>query len=228
MIPGARATRWVLASWLSSLWGSACGGSLPTLKPLGPVDHARTLALCPHVFPRAPWQATQVIEAQMPLGHGGSFLGAIRAEPGLADFRMLLMTQEGFVLFDAHYRRGRIRVFRAVPPLDSEEFGRGMAADVRLLLFPPAGSPSLVGLSPEGYPTCRYRDHRQVVDVELTGREQARLSRFEEETLARVATMSAIDQRGFAHEAWLESQGTVGYRLHLTLLQVEPGARPAR
>jgi hypothetical protein len=180
------------------------------------------LPLCAKVFPRAPWRATQVIEAEMPLGNGGSFLGAIAAEPGPAGFRMLLMTQEGFVLFDARYRQGRIAVLRAVPPLDSKEFGRGMAADVRLLLFPPDGSLSRVGLSPEGHPTCRYRDHGQVVDVELTGPAQARVSRFEDESLVRVARLSAIDRTGFAHEAWLESKGMVRYELHLTLLEVEP------
>jgi hypothetical protein len=158
----------------------------------------------------------------MPLGNEGSFIGVVAAGPGPDAFRSLLLTQEGFVLFDARYDAGRVEVLRALPPLDPQGFGRGMTGDVRLLLFPPAGDLIEVGTTSRGERACRWRNGKETVEVALAGAAKARLSRWDDGSLVREAVLSEIDQRGFARHARLETKGMVGYSLSLELLDVEP------
>ena len=200
---------------------SACRAGPGALSPLLPPARTEAVEQCRAVFPRGQWRATHVVEARMPLGHEGSFIGAVAAGPGPDAFRSLLMTQEGFVLFDARYDAGRVEVLRALPPLDPVGFGRGMTGDVRLLLFPPAGDLVEVGMTPRGERACRWRNGKQTVEVALTGAAEARLSRWDDGSLVREAVLSGIDRRGFARHARLETQGVVGYSLTLELLEVE-------
>jgi hypothetical protein len=200
---------------------SACRAGPAALSPLAAQARAEAVEQCRAVFPRGQWRATHVVEARMPLGNEGSFIGVVAAGPGTDAFRSLLMTQEGFVLFDARYRAGGIEVLRALPPLDPQGFGRGMTGDVRLLLFPPAGELVEVGKTREGQPACRWLKGKETVEVALTGAGKARLSRWDDGSLAREAELSEIDRRGFARHARLETKGMVGYSLSLDLLDVE-------
>jgi hypothetical protein len=190
--------------------------------PLGPGERAQAVQQCLSVFPRGRWRATQVIEAKLPLGNEGSFIGVVAAGPGARDFRALLMTQEGFVLFDARYRAGHVEVLRVLPPLDPEGFGRGMTGDVRLMSFPPSGKLVEVGASSRNEHTCRWREGKETVEVALVGTGQARLLRYDDGQLEREVFLTGIDAHGFAHRASLETKGLVGYSLSLTLLEVEP------
>jgi hypothetical protein len=158
----------------------------------------------------------------MPLGHEGSFIGAVAAGPGPEDFRSVLLTQEGFVLFDAWYRASRVEVLRAVPPLDAPGFGRGMTGDVRLLLFLPAGELVEVGTSARGERVCRWQDAAELVEVSLPGPRTARVLRYRHGRLEREVLLEEIDRRGFAHHARLNAKGIAGYSLSLELLNVEP------
>ncbi len=200
---------------------SACHAGPGALSPLLPPARAEAIEQCRTVFPRGEWKATHVVEARMPLGNEGSFIGVVAAGPGPDAFRSLLMTQEGFVLFDARYDAGRVEVLRALPPLDPEGFGRGMTGDVRLLLFPPAGDLVEVGRTSRGERACRWRKGRETVEVTLTGDTGARLSRWDDGSLTREAVLSEIDPRGFARRSKLETKGVVGYSLSLELLDVE-------
>jgi hypothetical protein len=200
---------------------SACRAGPAALSPLAPAASAEAAEQCRAVFPRGQWRATHVVEARMPLGNEGSFIGVVAAGPGPDAFRSLLMTQEGFVLFDARYHAGTIEVLRALPPLDPQGFGRGMTGDVRLLLFPPAGQLVEVGSTAAGQRACRWYNGKETVEVTLTGAGKARLSRWDDGSLVREAVLDEIDRRGFARHARLETKGVVGYSLSLALLDVE-------
>jgi len=167
-----------------------------------------------------------VIEARMPLGNEGSFIGAVAREPGPANFRSVLMTQEGFVLFDAEYHAGRVEVLRVVPPLDPDRFGRAMTGDIRLTSFLPGGRLVQVGKSRSGRETCRWQEGETTVEVELLGPGRARLLRYDDGALAREALLEDIDPRGFARHSSVETHGMVGYSLSLRLLEVEEHALP--
>jgi hypothetical protein len=182
---------------------------------------SRTVEQCRALFPRGQWHATYVVEAHMPLGNEGSFIGAVATESGRASFRSVLMTQEGFVLFDARYRAGQVEVLRILPPLDPERFGRSMTGDIRLTSFEPGGTLVGVGRSEDGRATCRWQDGKTTVDVELLGPGRAKLRRYDDGDLGREAELDDIDAHGFAKRATLRTTGMVGYSLSLSLIEAE-------
>ncbi|HEY5961674.1 MAG TPA: hypothetical protein VIV60_34175, partial [Polyangiaceae bacterium] len=182
---------------------------------------------CAAVFPELPFEATHVVEASIPLSDDVSLIGAVSANAN--EFRSMLLSQEGVVLFDAIRRGDEIEVKRAIPPIDPIGFGRHMTGDVQLVLIHPPGNPSEVGLTQEGSKTCRWSRRgaagQEVVEVELGASHSAQVRRYENGTLARAALLTAIDERGYAHDALLKTTGIIGYQLHLTLLSSESAAQ---
>ena len=108
-----------------------------TLSPGSPDD----LPACYAIFPAGTWESVYKIEAIMTGGGSSSLLGVTRGEPSERSLHSLLLTPEGFILFDAELREGRIAVQKAVAPFDSPAFARGLMEDVTLLFLPPQGKP---------------------------------------------------------------------------------------
>ncbi len=71
---------------------------------------------------------------------GGSFvsMGVTVISSRLRTNRSVIMTFEGFVVFDGEYD-GRLIVHRALPPFDSPHFAEGLMEDIRLIFFEPQG-----------------------------------------------------------------------------------------
>ena len=201
-----------------------CARQGPVLSPVSPERSPVIVRECQAIFPTGPWQATHVVEASMPLGNETSLIGVVVAGPNHSDFRSLLMTEEGIVIFDAIYRQGTIEVRRALPPLDPSGFGHSMVADVHLLLFTPKGRVTEVGQLSSGESVCRWRDGDETVDVIVARGRAVRLLRFESGSLVREVKLGELDARGLPVEAWLETQGMIGYSLHLRLLEFTPGS----
>ena len=53
--------------------------------------------------------------------------------------RSVIMSLEGFVVFDGEVNQG-LTVHRALPPFDSPGFAEGLMADIRLIFFQPEGT----------------------------------------------------------------------------------------
>jgi hypothetical protein len=201
---------------------AACGG-LPALSPVDVAAHADIAARCEALFPRVPWQATQVLDATMPMGNEGSFLAVVSAEaPG--KFRSILISVEGLVLYDATYSYGRIVVNRAVPPLDKPSFARGMSADIRLLMFRPATPLHEVGLDAQGRRTCRWeRPDGKVIEAVLESAERVALRLYStSDVVERDAVLAGPQKSGLFQNMVLVAPGTVGYSLHLRLVDGGP------
>lgn len=112
-------------------------------------------AACRQLFLKGNWQFQHVIEASLPGGRKSSLMGVsiVSAEKG--NFRSILMTVEGWVVFDVEYD-GAIRVLRALPPFDSESFFQGLIHDLRLIFLMPEGVLTEIGTLPGGAAVCRY------------------------------------------------------------------------
>ncbi len=94
---------------------------------------------CYAIFPSAPWESVHRIEASIRGAGHFSVLGVTKGEPSEHRLQSLLLTPEGFILFDAERREGEITVRKAVAPFDSQAFAKGLMEDVALLfLFPQA------------------------------------------------------------------------------------------
>jgi hypothetical protein len=200
---------------------SACGGLAP-LRPITVADRAETIRECRALFPSGRWQATHVVEAQLPLGHQGSFLGAVSVQQPGRVFRSVLMSAEGMVLFDVTYQDGRITTHRAVAPLDAQGFGRGMTGDIRLLLLPPDGPLSEVGEAQSGHRACRWRrGDGKTVEAVLEAPNQTRILLYADDSLSREAWLLGAARQGFFPEMRLEARGRASYSLRLKLLDAK-------
>jgi hypothetical protein len=209
----------LLASWLV-----ACGG-LPAIVPVADSERPAVVDACLTRFPAGPWTVVHGIRATMPGGHHGLFIGATAATDDQGSCRSVLMSVEGFVLFDARFSvsDGNLQVHRVLPPLDAGSFAQGLMADVRLLLFPPAGEPERVGTADGGHPVCRWRlDDGGVEDVVLIPDGSWLIRSFAPDgALVREARATGPVGRGFAGRLELRALGARGYSLVLELVEVE-------
>ena len=117
-----------------------------TLVPGSPDD----LPGCYAIFPREPWESVHRIEATVRGGGSSSLLGVTKGEPSERRLQSLLLTPEGFILFDAELSEGGIAVRKAVAPFDSPAFARGLMEDVSLLFLPPQVKPIAWGKETDG------------------------------------------------------------------------------
>jgi hypothetical protein len=198
-----------------------CGAARTRIIPLTGAEARQTALGCERVFPHGAFEATHVVEASIPFSDDTSLIGVVAGEANHKQFRSLLLTQEGIVVFDAVRRGTVIEVVRALPPIDPEGFGRAMTDDVKQILFLPDGSDPEVGRTEQGTAVCRWTNGAEQIEVQLTGPHEARIARYRQGSVVRNAWLKDIDDRGFARETLLETTSIVGYQLHLTLLHAD-------
>ena len=218
------ARRLPAALWLLLL--ASCAG-LPPVTPGGNELRAGAEeAVAPGgVFPDGRWQLLHAIQAELPDERRLVMLGlTVMSSPGRS-CRSVLMTLEGFVVFDAEYD-GRLSVHRALPPFDSPHFAEGLMEDIRLVFFAPEGPVVARGTLNGGVPVRRYRPPAGgTVDLELLPGDDWRIRRYDaSETLTRTvrATHGRGDQNGFPQTVELTAAGGQDYRLTMTLIEAVP------
>lgn len=135
-----------------------CAGCLTApetpLSPGAPEDVDRCVAL----FPSGPWECVHTIEAVMQGGMSSSLLGITKGDPAGRRLHTVLLTPEGFILFDAEQRDNKISVLKAVAPFDSPAFARGLMEDVSFLFLAPEAAPSKWGRTADGSVLCRWEN----------------------------------------------------------------------
>jgi hypothetical protein len=197
-----------------------CAG-LPPLKPLDPALRPAVLEECRSPFLPTKYRLVHALEAQLPDGGTATGIGILVADPQSGSFRSVLMTIEGWVLFDIE--SGAVpAVHRAVPPFDSPGFARRMAEDIGLAFFPPGGEPALWGQE-QGFRGCRYERARGgFVDVlkDAGGAREIRLYGAGQELLKRVK-IPFLEKPGLADELEIRGEGWPSYGLRLRLIEAE-------
>jgi hypothetical protein len=200
---------------------AGCAG----LKPLTPLDPARKAAVleeCRRPFLAGSYRLVHALETVMPNGSSGTAVGVLVADPRTQHFRTVMMTIEGFVLFDTEAGK-TLTVHRAVPPFDKPAFAEGLADDIRLAFFAPEGEPTAWGEGEEGAWICRYdRPDGGLVEVatERDGTVRVRLHEAGQGIQKRV-TMSPPQRPGLSETVEIRG-GWPSYTLRLRLLESEP------
>ena len=205
---------------------ASCAG-LPPVTPDGDALRSRAdEAFAPGaVFPEGRWQLLHAIHSELPGGRTFVMLGlTVVSSPGRS-CRSVLMTLEGFVVFDGEHDGG-LTVHRALPPFDSPHFADGLMEDIRLVFFAPEGPVVARGALDGGGPVRRHRlPDGGTVDVELLPGADWRIRRYDaSETLTRTvrARHGPNDQHGFPESIELTASGGQDYRLTMTLLEAVP------
>lgn len=199
-----------------------CAGCLPmpetALVPGTPEDLQRCFAL----FPSGPWESIHKIEAVINEGGSLSLLGITKGDPSARKLHTLLLTPEGFILFEAEQNEDAISVLKAVPPFDSPAFARGLMEDVDLLFLPPQGEPLIWGRSADGALRCRW-ESPDGSRREITLSTVRKISlRDRHGDLAKEAMLMAPFVKGLASYTELRAYKPAPYRLKMTLLPKTP------
>jgi hypothetical protein len=194
--------------------------SKKTLIPGTPTD----LPGCYAIFPREPWESVHRIEATIGGGGSSSLLGVTKGEPSDRRLQSLLLTPEGFILFDAELSKSGIAVRKAVAPFDSEAFARGLMEDVSLLFLPPQGKPAAWAKETDGTMICNWED-RDDSHTEISGSTGSGWRILRRDKYGRVIKEVALSGpfvNGLASRIELRAFKPTPYRLRMTLVRPSP------
>ena len=206
------------------LFISSCA-SLPEIYPAGGPAALELHAECSAPFPQDKWQFVHYIEASLPGGKKGFVMGITVISPMTQTIECVIMTLEGFVLFDTRYDQG-LTIGRAIPPFDSIEFAKGLMEDIRLIFFKPDGQFIGAGVLEDGSSICRYKNLEggtidivtfldNAWEIRQYGRNLrlARTVRASSQTKASDSSQQVIPSR-----LELKAHGTPGYELSMNLV----------
>jgi hypothetical protein len=183
---------------------------------------ALDLESCNALFPSGPWECVHKIEGFIGGGGSSSLIGITKGDPAGRELHTVLLTPEGFILFEAQQRGHGILVLRAVAPFDSPAFARGLMDDVSFLFLAPEGMPSTWGRTADGALVCRWeRPDGSRREIALSTVPKISL-RDRHGDLDKDALLMAPFVKGLASRIELQVHKPVPYRLKMTLLSVNP------
>ncbi|HSO17991.1 MAG TPA: hypothetical protein VLT88_00955 [Desulfosarcina sp.] len=194
------------------------------LPPVQPVGGERRMGIeqrVRSVFPQGRWQLVHTIEARFPGGRRTFLTGVVVLSTTASRLHCVLMSLDGFVLFEA-VDDGEVSVKRAFGPFDHAEFAGGVMRDIRLIFMPPGmppgGAIDRCGLFADGGEGCRFRAAAGVVDVIV---EADGGWRIRQTAPPRAVAAQAPGRNGFSPEMTLAADGAAGYTLTMKLLSAE-------
>jgi hypothetical protein len=197
---------------------------LPAIVPVAGADPCEPIEGCRRIFPTGNWQLLHSIEADLPGGRRSVMMGLTVLSSRRRSNRSVIMSLEGFVVFDGEVNQG-LKVHRALPPFDSPGFAEGLMKDIRLIFFQPEG-PAECGKLTDGSTVCRYKNpDGGVVDIVLRSTGTCESRRYDrEQHLIRIVRVPA-DARigdGMPQSIELTARGKQSYKLIMTLLEAVP------
>jgi hypothetical protein len=195
---------------------------LPVIKSVDPVAVPDTIQRCRQPFLDIPYRFVHAIEVALPGGGQGTVVGVTVFEPASEIIHSVIMTIEGFVLFDARYEK-RAFVNRAVPPFNAEQFAGHMMEDVRLMFLAPDGRLSDAGVLEDGSTVCRYYGNQdKIVDVIIHQDNTWEIVNYSDNhvILRKIRASSVRDRIPTMVE--LTAFGFREYSLRLNLISAEP------
>jgi hypothetical protein len=179
---------------------------------------------CYAIFPAGPWESVHGIEATVKGGSFSSLLGVTKGEPSERRLQSLLLTPEGFILFEAERRESGITVRKAVAPFNSPAFARGLMEDVSLLFLPPQVKPRTWGKETDGTTICNWEgpddSHTEIRGSKDSG--WRILRRDKEGEVIKEVVLNGPFVNGLASRMELRAFKPASYRLKMTLLQAFP------
>lgn len=193
-----------------------------------PQQSIATMA-CLDLFPEGKWQLVHNIQTITPDGRKGHLVGVIVLTSHTRKFTCVLMTIEGFVLFDAEFDK-EVHINRGVPPFNSEAFAQGIVEDIQLLFLRPLGTLTASGKLSDGSRICRYgMPDGGIVDAIVHENGDWEINRYTEDQ-KRVRSVQASEllpvpgykEVLFPTDIRLIAHGIMGYQLDMELVEAIP------
>lgn len=217
----ARSCRIGLA-FTSAILLSACS-RLPALTPVPAQEAYRLEQDCLSPFPTRPWRAVHAMHVSGPYRNRASILGVTIVDPSLRRIRATMISVEGIVFLDATRQSGETTIHRALAPLDSPAFLKGLFEDVELMFLAPDSDPNRIGWSEDGDLVCRFEnDRRGTTDVVLPSEGTWLILRYgKNRSLEAGIEAQGTTRHALGERMELEVYGRGGYTIDLKLLEVE-------
>ena len=198
---------------------------LPVIRHTDPAAATDTVQRCHRPFLDIPYRFVHTIEAALPGGKTGTVVGVTVFDPTAETIHSVIMTIEGFVLFDAQYEGEEVRVNRAVSPFNAEHFAEHIMEDVRLIFLAPEGRLSDAGVLEDGDGSviCRYYGNQdKITDVVVHQDDTWEIGTYRgsRERLRKIRAFYVQDRiPGMLELTGFESRN---YSLRLKLIGAEP------
>jgi hypothetical protein len=199
-------------------------GCSPAGRTLLSPGSSEDLQDCLNLFPSGPWESVHRIEADLGAGLSSQLIGVTRGDPLEIHLQSLLLSPEGFTLFDGELRKDKVVVRKAVSPFDSPSFAQGMMEDVAFLFFSPQIRPVHWGRTAEGTRLCFWEgpDGVQTEVRRSPGRGWQILRRDDQGRVIKEVSLKEPFVQGLASFMELESFKPVSYKLKMTLIPSGP------
>ena len=199
-------------------------GCAPAARTVLSPGTGEDLQGCSTIFPPGPWESVHKIEAVFKGGNSFTIMGVTKGDPSERRLHSLLLTPEGFTLFDGELREGEIVIQKAVPPFDSPSFVKGMMEDVAFLFFPPSGSAASWGKAVDGTRVCLWGDPDgfQTEIMETPDQGWQILRRDNQGQATQKVSLKGPFVHGLASHMELRVLRPVSYTLKMTLVQSGP------
>jgi len=178
---------------------------------------------CYAIFPAGSWESVHRIEATI-RGGSSSLLGVTRGEPSERRLQSVLLTPEGFIVFDAECLENGIAVRKAVAPFDSPAFARGLMEDVSLLFLPPQAKATIWWKETDGTMICKWVGPDES-PTEITGSMDSGwriLRRNKQGKVTKEVVLTGPFVNGLASRVELRAFKPTSYRLRMTLVRPSP------
>ena len=196
---------------------------LSAIRHTDPAAAADAIQRCRRPFLDIPYRVVHSIEAALPGGKTGTVVGVTVFDPAAETIHSVIMTIEGFVLFEARQEKGELHLDRAAPPFDAGHFAAHIMEDVRLIFLAPEGRLADAGVLEDGSAICRYYENQdRIVDVVVHQDDTWEIEtyRTSQERLRKIRAFSVQDRiPGMLELTGFESRN---YSLRLKLISAEP------
>ncbi|MDL2268742.1 hypothetical protein LJC71_02385 [Desulfosarcina sp. OttesenSCG-928-A07] len=173
------------------------------------------------------WQFVHIVEATPPGYKTVTLMGVVQIHETLQELHCALLSLEGLVLFEAHWKDGETTVLRALPPFDKPGFTDGLMADLGFIFLAPEITSQVFGRMDDGTPVCRYeladgeiRDMMAFLDGGWKLMRYAKGSRLVQ-TLMADGPSDSDPAAPMPRHLSLITHGLLGYRLTLTLVSAD-------
>jgi hypothetical protein len=178
---------------------------------------------CPEVFPKKPWESVHHIEAYLAGNNLASFLGVTRGDPAQGGLHSLLLTPEGFTLFEGELLPDGLVIRVSVPPFDSAAFASGLMADVKTLFLSPPGKPRVEGNAGEVAGSCYWEGPEGRTEIRGSADDGWEIrQRDDRGQILREISLAGPFVQGLAAHLTLRVLKPAPYLLKMTLIQAGP------
>ena len=153
----------------------------------------------------------------------GAIIGVTVADPATSVVSCAIMTAEGMVMFDAESGPDGLKINRALPPFDSENFAKNMIEDIKLIFFSPVGKIQNRGYLPDGATVCRYlEENGDWIDVITNKSEGVQIKRYSSAGTLKRQIKFKETAGNIYQSIELQAYESFNYSLLMTLIEAQP------